>query len=82
MKIDYDNLPNPTPREAALMPALELHTILFRRNYGQRNTTDPYWWRLHRQWAKNAIDELRYLTGRQRKNMCYSRPNKHCWARR
>lgn len=67
MTIDYDSLPNPGPIEAEKMEPLELYTILFRRNYGERNTTDRYWRRLHRHFARQALVELRYLTNRQRK---------------
>ena len=71
--IDYDSLPNPSPQEAEMMPRLELQTVLFRRNYGERNTLDRYWRCIHRNFARQALDQLRYLTGRQRKNLAYSR---------
>ena len=58
---------NPSPQEAELMPPLELHTILLRSNFEQRNTTDSYWRRLHRHYARQAVQELRRLTNRQRK---------------
>ena len=55
---------NPTPQEAAQMDPLELATILFCRNFQQRNTKDRYWKRLHRHYAKQALSELRQLTNR------------------
>jgi hypothetical protein len=67
--IDYDSLPNHGPLEAERMPALELQTVLFRRNYGMRHDADPYWRRLHRQFARQALRELRYLTNRKSKKV-------------
>ena len=67
MSIDYDSLPNPGPTEAEQMDPLELQTILFRRNYGMRHDRDPYWQRLHRHFARQAVSELRFLTNRQYK---------------
>ena len=58
---------NPTPQEASEMDPIELQTIYFRRNWEERNTTDRYWRRIHRHYARQAVSELRYLTGRQRK---------------
>lgn len=60
---------NPTPQEAAGVPRLMLETILFRRNFGERNTRDSYWRRIHRYQARRAAGELRYLTNRPRKNI-------------
>lgn len=65
--IDYDTLPNPTPQEADAMDPLELHTVLFRLNYGERNTPVAYWRRIHRNFARQALRELRYLTNRPTK---------------
>lgn len=69
---------NPTPTEAERIPPIVLQTMLLRRNFAERNTSDSYWYRLHRSYAKQALSELRYLTNRPRKNLGYSRPNKHC----
>jgi hypothetical protein len=63
------DLPNYSPQEAALVPPLELQTVLLRRNWEGRHTTDSYWRRLHRSWCKQAARELRSLTARPSKRV-------------
>jgi len=58
---------NPSPQEAECLSPLELQTILFRRNWQERNCRDHYWRRLHRNFARQAVAELRHQTRRQRK---------------
>jgi hypothetical protein len=45
------------------------HTAYFRTNWAMRHDVAPDWRRRHRHLARKAIGEIRYLTGRPRKNI-------------
>jgi hypothetical protein len=50
---------------------IEFHRELFKANWDRRHASDPDWARRYRHYARHAIGELRYLTGRPRKNIMF-----------
>ncbi len=51
---------------------IAFHAYSLETNYKARNDPSPYWRRIHRQFVRMAIRELRYLTNRPTKRT--SRP--------
>lgn len=58
---------NLTPTDKEHMDPIQFHTHCFLHNWELRNTSDKYWYRLHRIWAKDNIAQLRFLKNKQRK---------------
>ena len=51
------------------MTSIQEQKALFTTNWHLRNDGSKRWQRIHRNFARQAVSELRFLTNRQRKNL-------------